>query len=181
MSKLHPGDRAIAFSLPGVDGKTHALSDYADKQAVVVIFTCNHCPYARAWEDRFVQIQADYADKGVQLLAISANDAEKYPADNFDAMKQRAEEKGFNFPYLYDESQQVARDYGAERTPEIFLFDKQGVLQYHGAPDDNHEDPNAVQHQYLRDALDAVLAGNTPVVTETPPVGCTIKWKPAAV
>lgn len=181
MTNLHPGDQAIAFTLLGVDGKTHALSNYTDKAAVAVIFTCNHCPYARAWEDRFVQIQADYANKGVQLLAISANDAVKHPDDNFDAMKQRAREKSFNFPYLYDESQQVAREYGAERTPEIFLFDKNGVLQYHGAPDDNHENPNAVQHRYLRAALDDVLAGNTPAITQTPPVGCTIKWKPAAV
>lgn len=181
MTNLHPGDQVIAFTLPGVDGKTHALSNYADKQAVAVIFTCNHCPYARAWEDRFVQIQADYSGKGVQLLAINANDAVKYPADNFDAMKQRAKEKGFNFPYLFDESQQVAREYGAERTPEIFLFDKAGVLQYHGMPDDNHEDLSAVQHHYLRAALDAVLAGTTPAITQTQPVGCTIKWKPAAV
>ena len=181
MTNLQPGDRAIAFSLPGVDGKSHGLSDYGDKEAVAVVFTCNHCPYARAWEDRFVQIQADYASKGVQLLAINANDAERYPADNFDAMKQRAQEKGFNFPYLHDGTQEVAREYGAERTPEIFLVDKNGVLQYHGAPDDNHEDPSAVQQQYLRAALDAVLAGNAPPVPQTPPVGCTIKWKPAAV
>lgn len=181
MTNLQPGDRAIAFALPGVDGKAHALGDYADKNAVAVVFTCNHCPYARAWEDRFVQIQADYADKGVQIVAINANDAVKYPADSLDAMKQRASEKHFNFPYLQDESQEIARQYGAERTPEIFLFDKKGVLQYHGAPDDNHEDPNAVQHPYLRAALDAVLAGNAPAITQTPPVGCTIKWKPAAV
>jgi peroxiredoxin len=181
MTYLHPGDRVIAFALPGVDGKTHTLSDYADKEAVAVIFTCNHCPYARAWEDRLVEIQADYRSKGVQFLAISANDAVKYPDDGFDAMKQRAQDKGFNFPYLYDESQEVAREYGAERTPEVFLFDKNGVLQYHGAPDDNHEDPSAVQNRYLRTALDAVLAGKAPTVTQTTLVGCTIKWKPAVV
>jgi peroxiredoxin len=181
MTNLHPGDRAIAFALPGVDGKTHALSNYADKQAVAVIFTCNHCPYARAWEDRFVQIQADYASQGVQLLAINANDAVKYPGDSFEAMKQRSQEKSYNFPYLHDESQQVAREYGAERTPEIFLFNKHGVLQYHGMPDDNHEDPDAVQHHYLRAALDAVLVGESPAITQTPPVGCTIKWKAATI
>ncbi len=177
MANLKPGDRAIPFTLPGVDDKEHALSDYADKEAVVVIFSCNHCPYVQAWEDRMIQIQADYADKGVQLIAISANDAKKYPADSFPKMKERAREKGFNFPYLYDETQEVARAYGAERTPEVFLFDKAGVLRYHGAIDDNYEDPNAVRHHYLRDALDAVLAGQDPPVQETPPVGCTIKWK----
>ncbi|RMF29196.1 MAG: thioredoxin family protein [Chloroflexi bacterium] len=177
MANLKPGDRAIPFTLPGVDDKEHSLADYADKEAVVVIFSCNHCPYVRAWEDRMIQIQADYADKGVQLIAISANDAKKYPADSFPKMKERAQEKGFNFPYLYDETQEVARAYGAERTPEVFLFDKAGVLRYHGAIDDNYEDPNAVRHHYLRDALDAVLAGQDPPVQETPPVGCTIKWK----
>ncbi|HHH40656.1 MAG TPA: thioredoxin family protein [Chloroflexi bacterium] len=177
MANLKPGDRAIPFTLPGVDDKEHSLSDYADKEAVVVIFSCNHCPYVQAWEDRMIQIQADYADKGVQLIAISANDAKKYPADSFPKMKERAREKGFNFPYLYDETQEVARAYGAERTPEVFLFDKAGVLRYHGAIDDNYEDPNAVRHHYLRDALDAVLAGQDPPVQETPPVGCTIKWK----
>ncbi len=177
MAALKIGDKAIPFKLIGVDDQQHALSDYADKAAVAVIFSCNHCPYVRAWEDRMIQIQADYADKGVQLIAINANDATKYPDDSFQKMKERAQEKGFNFPYLYDETQEVARAYGAERTPEVFLFDGEGILRYHGAIDDNYEDPNAVQHHYLRDALDAVLAGQDPPVTETPPVGCTIKWK----
>lgn len=177
MANLNIGDKAIPFTLPGVDDKTHSLSDYADKEAVVVIFSCNHCPYVRAWEDRMVQIQADYADKGVQLIAINSNDATKYPDDSFPKMKERAREKGFNFPYLYDETQEVARAYGAERTPEVFLFDKQGILRYHGAIDDNYENPNAVRRHYLREALDAVLAGQTPAIAETPPVGCTVKWK----
>ncbi len=177
MANLKPGDKAISFSLPGVDDKTHALADYADKEAVVVIFSCNHCPYVRAWEDRMIQIQADYADKGVQLIAINSNDPRKYPEDSFPRMKERAREKGFNFPYLYDETQEVARSYGAERTPEVFLFDKNRVLRYHGAIDDNYENPDAVKNHYLRDALDAVLAGQDPPIAETPPVGCTIKWK----
>lgn len=176
MSNLKPGDNAISFALPGVDGQTHGLNDYRGKP-VAVIFTCNHCPYAQAWEDRMVQIQADYRDKGVQLIAISSNDAEKYPDDGFEAMKSRANEKNFNFPYLYDETQEVARAYGAERTPEVFVFDAAGTLRYHGAIDDNYEDPSAVKQTYLRDALDAVLVGNSVPTTETPPVGCTIKWK----
>lgn len=177
MAKLKIGDKAIPFALPGVDGEEHALADYADKKVLVVVFSCNHCPYVRAWEDRMVQIQADYADKGVQFLVINANDAQKYPDDSFEKMKERAQEKGFNFPYLYDETQEVARFYGAERTPEFFVFDSKGILRYHGALDDNYDDPSAVKQHYLRDALDAVLAGQTPPVQETPPVGCTVKWK----
>ena len=177
MANLKTGDKTIPFTLTGVDDQQHSLADYADKQAVVVIFSCNHCPYVRAWEDRMVNIQADYVDKGVQLVAINANDARKYPDDSFPKMKVRAREKGFNFPYLHDETQAIAHAYGAERTPEVFLFDKSGVLRYHGAIDDSYDDPSAVRHHYLRDALDAVLVGQTPPTTSTPPVGCTIKWK----
>ena len=179
MANLKPGDKAIAFELPGVDDRRHALADYAeDKGAVAVIFTCNHCPYARAWEDRIIRIQADYAGRGAQVIAINPNDPQKYPADSFPKMKERAQEKGFNFPYLYDESQEVARAYGAERTPEVFLFGKDGTLLYHGTVDDNYEDPKAVKNHYLRDALDAVLANEEqPPVAETRPIGCTIKWR----
>ena len=177
MAKLEIGDNAIPFSLPGVDEETYSLSAYQDKEAVVVIFTCNHCPYARAWEDRIVSIQNDYADQGIQVLAINANDAEKYPNDGFPKMRQRAEEKDFSFPYLRDESQEVAAAYGAERTPEIFLFGRDGKLAYHGAVDDNYDDPDAVQENYLRDAVEAVLAGEEPSISQTRPVGCTIKWK----
>ena len=177
MANLKPGEKAVPFELPGVDDRRHALKDYADKEAVAVVFTCNHCPYARAWEDRLIEIQSDYAPRGAQLVAINANDAKKYPEDSFPRMKERSEEKGFNFPYLYDESQEVARAYGAERTPEIFLFDKGGALRYHGTVDDNYDDPAAVRSHYFRDALEAVLEGRNPLTTETVPVGCTIKWK----
>jgi peroxiredoxin len=177
MANIKPGDTLIPFSLQGVDDKTYASSDLAQAEALVVIFSCNHCPYVRAWEDRMVQIQADYADKGGRLVAINSNDPRKYPADSFPEMKVRAEEKGFNFPYLHDKTQEIAHRYGAERTPEVFLFDKGGVLKYHGAIDDNYDDPSAVGSQYLRDALDAVLADQDPQVAQTPPVGCTIKWK----
>jgi peroxiredoxin len=177
MANLKPGDQAISFALPGVDDQQYTLADYADKEAVAVIFSCNHCPYVRAWEDRMVQIQADYATKGVQLIAVSSNDARKYPDDSFPRMKERAQEKGFNFPYLYDETQEIAHAYGAERTPEVFLFDQGGALCYHGAIDDNYDDPSAVQSHFLREALDAVLAGQVPSTAQTPPVGCTIKWR----
>jgi peroxiredoxin len=177
MTHLKPGEQAISFDLPGVDDKQHTLADYGDKEAVAVIFSCNHCPYVRAWEDRMVQIQSDYADKGVQLIAISSNDARKYPDDSFPMMKKRATEKDFNFPYLYDETQEIAQTYGAERTPEVFLFDRSGTLRYHGAIDDNYDNPNAVRSHYLRQALDAVLASQVPSTDSTQPVGCTIKWK----
>ena len=177
MTALTPGATAVSFSLPGVDGKTHSLRDYADKKAVVVVFTCNHCPWAQAWEGRINQIQVDYGAKGVQVLAINANDAVSHPGDSFEKMKERAAEKDFKIPYLRDDSQTTAQAYGAERTPEVFLFDSAGELQYHGAVDDNGEDPAAVQSAYLREALDAVLAGKSPVTKETPPKGCTIKWK----
>jgi peroxiredoxin len=177
MANLKAGDKAIPFNLRGVDEKEHSLNEYVGRNAVAVIFSCNHCPYVRAWEDRMVKIQSDYGDKGVQLVAINANDDSKYPDDSFPKMKERAQEKKFNFSYLRDETQNVARAYGAERTPEIFLFDKNLILQYHGAIDDNYDDPKAVKEHYLRKALNAVLAGKSVPTAETKPVGCTIKWK----
>jgi peroxiredoxin len=177
MAGIHLGEQAIAFALPGTDDQQHALSDYASKTAVVIIFSCNHCPYVRAWEDRICQIQHDYAPRDVQVIAINANDAKKYPDDSLPKMKQRAQEKHFPFPYLFDDSQEIARAYGAERTPEVFLFDGTGTLRYHGSIDDNFENPNAVQQHYLRNAVNALLAGQEPQPAQTPPVGCTIKWK----
>jgi len=177
MPPLTPGTAAIDFTLPGTDNHQHALADYADFAAVVIIFSCNHCPYVRAWEDRMNMIQREYAGRGVQMLVINANDAQKYPDDGFEKMQQRAHEKQFAFPYLYDASQETARAYGAERTPEVFLFDAARTLRYHGAIDDNYESEDAVRQHYLRDALDTLLAGHAPSVTDTPPVGCTIKWQ----
>jgi peroxiredoxin len=166
------------FSLPGVDGQTYALSELLKtSQAVAVIFSCNHCPYVRAWEGRMKDIQRDYRAKGVRLVAIGSNDAVKYPDDDFDHMKQRAEQEGFNFLYLRDESQAVARAYGGTHTPHVFLLDQAGVLRYRGAIDDNYDDPSAVQHPYLREALDALLSGQMPEPAVSQAVGCTIKWK----
>ncbi len=175
---LEIGQKAPDFALPGVDGQTHRLSDLLrDHRAVAVIFSCNHCPYVRAWEGRMVDLQRVYGARDVALVAINPNDAERYPDDSFDAMKQRAQDEGFNFRYLHDESQEIARAYGAERTPHVYLLDSDGILRFRGAIDDNYEDPDAVQHTYLRDALDAVLAGDSPAVETTPAVGCTIKWR----
>lgn len=177
MANLSIGDEAVSFELPGVDEDTYSLSDYGEKAAVALVFTCNHCPYARAWEDRIVSIQNDYGSSGLQVLAINANDANKYPDDGFPQMQQRAEQKGFNFPYLHDESQEVAAAYGAERTPEVFLFDGDRRLAYHGAVDDNYDNPDNVHNHYLREAVEAVLSEEQPPTLHTSPVGCTIKWK----
>ena len=170
------GAEAPPFDLPGVDGRHHALSDYSEFPALAVVWSCNHCPYVQAWEGRMKQIRADYADRGFRLVAINSNDAASYPEDSFEAMRERAQREGFNFAYLYDEDQSVVRAYGAERTPEVFLFDGDRRLVYHGAIDDSRNE-HAVSTHYLRDAIDAVLAGVTPALTETMPVGCTIKWR----
>lgn len=179
MANLTIGESAVPFTLIGVDDELHSLVDYGDNTAVAVIFSCNHCPYAQAWEDRLIALQEEFEDRGIQFVMISPNDAEQYPEDSFEKMKERAAEKDYNFPYLYDEQQEVARAYGAERTPEVFLFDAVRTLHYHGTVDDNYEDPDAVEHHYLRDALESVVEGIRPPVDETEPVGCTIKWKPA--
>ncbi|MBN1264655.1 MAG: thioredoxin family protein [Anaerolineales bacterium] len=176
MQNLKLGEKAPVFKLPDTAGKEHSLADYPD-QLVGVIFSCNHCPYVRSWEDRMVEIQADYADKGVQLLAINANDAHTYPADSYSGMKRRVQEKDFNFPYLRDETQDIAMAFAAERTPEVFLFDQEGKLAYHGAIDDNYDEPENVKQHYLRDALDSLLSGEVPDPAETRAIGCTIKWK----
>ncbi len=168
---------APAFDLPGIDGRSHALGEYADAAALVLIQSCNHCPYVQAWEGRMKAIQADYADRGVRLVAIGSNDGDTYPEDSFEEMVRRAEREGFNFDYLHDADQAVARALGSERTPEVFLFDGGRRLAYHGAIDDSRDEGTVTQH-YLRDALDAVLAGRSPAVAETPAVGCSVKWRP---
>jgi peroxiredoxin len=168
---------APPFDLPGVDGRHHSLDDYVDKPALAVVWSCNHCPYVQAWEGRMIALQREFADRGFELVAISSNDADNYPEDSFDAMKARSEEQGFNFDYLYDEDQSVLNAYGAERTPEVFLFDRDRMLVYHGAIDDSREEDQVTQ-RYVRDAIEAVLAGEEPPVSDTPPVGCTVKRKP---
>ena len=171
---LRIGDRAPGFRLPTTDGGEVSLEELAGAP-VVVAFWCNHCPYVRAWEDRFNDAARRYSDRGVATVAICANDAAAYPADSFDKMVVRASEKGYVFAYARDDTQQVPRAYGAERTPEIFVLDDQGRVAYHGAIDDSTE-PDGVSTTYLTDALDAVLAGGIPQPSETRPVGCTIKW-----
>ncbi len=170
------GSIAVDFQLKGVDGKTHSLKSFADKKALAVVFSCNHCPYVQAYETRMVQLQRDYLPKGASLVAINSNDDAGYPEDSFENMITRSKEKGFNFPYLRDETQEVARKYGAICTPHIFLFNQQRVLSYKGRIDDNRN-PTDVKSHDLRNAIDAVLSGKAPFVQETRPFGCSIKWK----
>ena len=171
MARLSPGDPAPPFELPDLEGATRRLADY-EGRPVAVVFSCCHCPYVVAWEDRLNAIARDYGDRA-GLVAINSNAG--YLGDSPADMEARAEEKGFVFPFLYDESQEVARAYGAARTPEVFLFDASHRLAYHGAPDSSYAD-EASAEPWLRDALDAVLEGREPPVTETPPVGCSVKW-----
>lgn len=173
---MAPGTAAPAFSLPGADGREWSLVDFEGAKALVVIFTCNHCPVAVATEDRFVEIQRDYEEKGVRLVAINPNDVARYPDDSLEHMKTRAAEKGFNFPYLRDDSQAVTRAYDAACTPDIFLFDEDQRLVYNGRIDDNWKDPNQVERQDLRLAIDAVLAGSPLPFEAIPSIGCSVKW-----
>ncbi|MGH7387748.1 MAG: thioredoxin family protein [Candidatus Methylomirabilales bacterium] len=173
---LQLGDMAPDFSLPGVDGQTYSLKGFSEKTVLVVVFSCNHCPYVQAYEDRLVAIQRDYRDRGVQLLAINSNDDRRYPEDNFDNMITRAKGKGFNFPYLRDGSQQVAHAYGATHTPQLFVFDAHRRLRYTGKIDDNWQRPEAVRRRYLQEALDELLRGREPTESTTHAIGCTIKW-----
>ena len=174
---MEVGTPAPPFSLPGIDGKTYALDSFAD--VLVVVFTCNHCPYAKAVEDRLIALQRDYAPRGVRLVAINPNDDKAYPEDSFAKMVERAQQKGFNFPYLRDDSQAVARAYDAACTPDIFVFGKERKLVYNGRLDDSWQDPAKVQRQDLRRALDAALEGRSVDFEPVPSMGCSIKWKNA--
>ena len=179
------GSAAPDFSLPGVDGKTYTLDSFREAEALVVVFTCNHCPTAQAYEDRIQQLAKAYAEKKVAVVAISPNDAVAVRldelgytdvGDSLDDMKQRAKDKGFTFPYLYDgDDQKVSRAYGPVATPHVFIFDRQRKLRFAGRID-NSEKPDRVTTHDTRDALEAVLAGK-PVATETTKVfGCSVKW-----
>lgn len=171
------GRVAPDFTLPDTAGNAVSLRDPA-AQATVVYFTCNHCPYAIAWHDRMLAVARDYADRGVRVLAINSNDAERYPADSYEAMQRRVSEEGpwENHPYLFDADQTVARAYDAKTTPDVFLLDSDLRFRYRGAPDSDYQDP-AQNAQWLREAIDAVLAGDEVSNPETAPVGCSVKWK----
>jgi peroxiredoxin len=167
---------APGLELPDTSGEVHTLPGAGEAPATVVIWTCNHCPYALAWHDRLVAVANDYADRGVRFLAVNSNDPERYPADSPEAMRERVEREDWSFPYLWDESQEAAREWGAQTTPHLFVLDSDQRLRYEGAPDADHRDPS-LNAAWLRDALDAVLAGSEPPQPRTEPVGCSIKWR----
>ena len=169
------GSLAPNFNLEGVDGKRNSLESFSKSTALVVVFTCNHCPYSQAYEDRMIAIQRDYAGKGVQLVAINSNDDKAYPEDGYPEMVKRAKQKGFNFPYLRDPDQKAAEAYVAVCTPHVFAFDKDRKLRYKGRIDDSR-DPSHVKSNDLRNALDDMLAGRSVREAETRPFGCSIKW-----
>ncbi|MFH1716772.1 MAG: thioredoxin family protein, partial [Planctomycetota bacterium] len=179
------GAKAPDFNLPGVDGHNHRLADFADADVLVIVFTCNHCPTAQAYEERIKKFAADYKNKGVALIAISPNDPKAVRldelgysdmGDSLEEMKIRAKDMEYNFPYLYDgDEQRVSRSYGPARTPHVFIFDKQRKLRYVGGIDDS-EKPKLVKSQDARNAIEALLKGRRVPVEETKTIGCSIKW-----
>jgi peroxiredoxin len=170
------GDKVPEFELPDTEGAAWSAPNGAGTSATVVVFTCNHCPYALAWHERIAKVASDYAGRGVRLLAINSNDGTRYPRDSYEAMQQRVAAEDWPMPYLHDASQDVARAYGAKTTPDVFVLDPSGRLVYRGAPDADYDDP-AQDADWLRSAVDAVLAGGQPELAETRPIGCSIKWK----
>jgi peroxiredoxin len=181
---LAGGPLAIGSAIPeanvkmkNVDGKELTLSDVKGAAGTLVVFTCNHCPFAKGWESRIVELGNAYQAKGIGVVAVNANDPSVAAEDDYDGMVSRAKEKGFAFPYVVDATSGVAKAFGATRTPEAFLFDKDGKLVYHGAIDDNAQEPEKVTAHFLKDALDAVVAGKDVAVKETKSIGCGIKFR----
>ncbi len=172
------GDTATDFKLKNIDDKMVSLADYKKAKGFILIFTCNHCPYSVAYEDRIIELDKKYKEKGFPVIAINPNNPEKQPQDSFEAMKVRAKEKGFTFPYLFDDGQKIYPQYGATRTPHVFLLNKESgklVVSYIGAIDDNYKDASQAKSKYVEDAVDALLKGKKPATTETKAIGCTIK------
>lgn len=172
------GDYADDFTLSNVDGKKVSLSDYKDAKGFLVIFTCNSCPYAVAYEDRIIALDKKYKSKGVPVIAINPNNPEKQPKDSYKLMKQRASEKNFSFPYLFDEGQKIFPKYGATRTPHVFLLEntsKGYLVKYIGAIDDNYQDASKVGVKFVEEAVDAMLEGKEIDITTTKAIGCSIK------
>lgn len=174
------GDEATDFKLKNVNDKFVSLADYKNAKGFIVIFTCNHCPYSVAYEDRIIELDKKYASKGYPVIAINPNDPEVNPEDSFDKMKIRSKEKKFKFPYLFDEGQKIYPQYGATRTPHVFILNKENgknIVKYIGAIDDNYEDESDVSVKYVVEALEALLANNEIATTSTKAIGCTIKVK----
>lgn len=172
------GDIATDFSLKNIDDKMVSLKDYKDAKGYIVTFTCNHCPFSVAYEDRIIALDKKYKSMGYPVIAINPNNPESYPTDSFDAMKVRAKEKGFTFPYLFDDGQKIYPQYGATKTPHMFVLEKTNkgnIVQYIGAIDDNYQDANAVKTKYVEDAVDALLSGKEVITKKTKAIGCSIK------
>ena len=176
-AKLKIGDSAPDFSLMGIDGKRYSLKGFKGKKILVVAFMCNHCPYVQAYIERIKSIQNDFGIKGVQVAGINSNDEVNYPDDSFDKMVDMGKSKNLNFPYLRDEDQKVASEYGAQCTPECFVFDGERKLRYHGRIDDNYKDEKAAKVYDLRNAIDALIHGRKVEIELAPAIGCSIKWR----
>lgn len=171
------GDKATDFKLKSVDGKMYSMADYKDAKGFIVVFTCNHCPFAVKYEDRINALAKKYKPQGYILLAINPNDPAVQAEDSFDLMKVRAKEKGFVFPYLFDEGQKIYPQYGATKTPHVFLLDKNQIVKYIGAIDDNVDSADEVKEKYLENAISALESGKTPSPETTKAIGCSIKAK----
>ncbi len=180
---LKPGDPARDFKLRNVDDKFVSLKDFKNAKGFIVIFSCNHCPYVKAYESRMEALNKLFAPKGYPVIAINSNDVSRYPEDSFENMQRNAKQKGFTFPYLFDETQEIAHFYGALKTPHVYVLEKRGddlVVKYVGAIDDNTQDAEKVEKRYVEDAVNALLAGKTVKIQETKAIGCGIKWKESA-
>jgi peroxiredoxin len=177
-----PGDKAMDFKLKNIDGKMVSLTDYKDAKGIIVVFTCNHCPFSIKYEDRINGLAKKYNNAGYPLIAVNPNDTIQYADDSYSNMQKRAKDKGFVFPYLVDDTQAVAKAYGATKTPHVFLLQKEGkefVVKYVGAIDDNTDDASAAKVKYVEQAIDELNAGKSVSVSTTKAIGCGIKWKKA--
>ncbi|MCE2787518.1 MAG: thioredoxin family protein [Bacteroidota bacterium] len=174
------GDNAIDFTLKNVDENKVSLADYKNAKGFIVIFTCNHCPFSQAYEQRIIDLHKKYEPKGFPVIAINPNDKDREPDDSFENMQKLAKEKNYPFAYLYDETQEIAKAYGATRTPHVFILQKSkkgNLVKYIGAIDDNYEDASAAKEKYAEQAVDALLSGKSITTAQTKAIGCGIKWK----
>lgn len=172
------GDEAVDFKLKNIDNKMVSMADHKDAKGFIVIFTCNHCPYSKAYEDRIIALDKKYAPLGYPVIAINPNNPEKEPLDSFELMQKRAKEKGFTFPYLFDDGQKIYPQYGATKTPHVFILSKENkknIVKYIGAIDDNYKSAADVSKRYVEAAVDALLAGKDVEVKSTVAIGCSIK------
>ncbi len=171
------GDVATDFNLKNVDGSMLSLKSFEDAKGYIVIFTCNHCPFSKMYEDRIIALHNTYAPKGFPVVAINPNDPEQFPEDSFEGMQQRSKDKQFTFPYLFDETQEIAKAYGAVRTPHVFLLTQSLKVSYIGAIDDNARNAADVEKKYLENSVQALMNGKDPDPNFTKAIGCSIKWR----